>query len=197
MRRLSLGLFLALGLPAALRAQATQAILEGFRARVTRGGVGLPSADSLRDTVIAMYPGVHFYYADLLLEHGGGLRLYGALDTAGQLYLLDSPASFRLLHLRHFQGAVDSATATRIAFLAARFSGILPPGARLASAQSLLLQAVAGDGRRVPYAWRVSLRAADGSSPDSVVFQIAVRDGMPVLRSRTCDDWCRTVILEP
>ena len=170
---------------------------DGILARITRGGIWPPDTSDFRDTTIALYPSVRFVIVPLALEHGGEITLYEAIDQEGQLYLLDSPASFRLLHTRHFRGVVDSATATTIAILSARFGGQLPGVFTLDSVSSWLLEAGLGGGRRTPYAWNVTVNATVDGVPKSVSYEVRVRDGMARLKSRACDAWCVTTILEP
>ncbi len=184
-------------MPHVASAQDRQLVVEGLRARITRGGIRMPDTSDLRDTSIALYPDVHFYLSDVELEHGGEFRMYSAVDDAGQLYLLDAPASFRLLHSRSFRGTVDSVTAVTIALLAARFGGQLPATFHLQSLGGFLLQAVSGGGGRVPYAWRITLAATSGTKAVRLIYEIDARDGMPRLTSRPCEEWCETTILEP
>lgn len=180
-----------------LAAQERERVLEGFAARASRGGLSLPAATALRDTSIALYPGVHFYSGDLALEHGGTLRLYGAVDSAGQLYLLDSPASFRLLHARHFRAPLDSAVAGEIAVLAARFGGQLPDAFTLREQTILPMRAAGrGDERRL-IGWEVHFTARSTVGTGRFHYWIMAPTGTPELMSRECDGWCKTTVLEP
>lgn len=194
--RLILLLSMSLALPGRADAQVEDRLLAGMRARITRGGIWPPVAANLRDTTIALYPGVRFVYADIQMEHGGRFRMYEAIDSTGQLYLLDSPASFRLLHSEHFQGSVDSTAALTIALLAARFGGQLPAEFKLLEQRSFLMVATRGDGGRVPFFWNVFFDAEFGGQPTSLEYWIHIPDGIPMLMSRDCDIWCRTTILE-
>jgi hypothetical protein len=191
-----LALLLVTG-PGLAQAQEGDQLREGILARISRGGIWPPETTSFCDTSIALYPSVRFVAASLALEHGGTIVLYEALDAAGQLYLLDSPASFRLLHSRHFQGEVDSATAATIAVLAARFGGQLPSDYTLRSVDGWLLEATLGGGKRTPFAWRMSVRALVDGKPRTVVYEVDAHNGLPRLMTRTCDAWCYTTILEP
>ncbi len=196
MRAPSLLLSLSL-LALPLMAQARERVLEGFAARASRGGIGLPAPAALRDTSVAFYPGVRFYSGELPLEHGGTLRLYGAVDSAGQLYLLDSPASFRLLHARHFRGTLDSVAAGEIALLAARFGGQLPDSFTVRERAILPMRAAGrGDERRL-IGWEVHLTVRSTLGTDRLHYWIMLPTGTPELMSRECEDWCKTTIIEP
>jgi hypothetical protein len=151
----------------------------------------------VRDTTVGLYRGVRFYYADVALEHGGHFRLYGAVDSAGQLYLLDSPSSFRLLHNSFFRGTIDSASAITVALLAARFGGMLPVEYRLQKAAGFLRKAVSPRGEIVPWAWEVTLDVDIGGSPEQLKYIIEIGDGDVILQSSQCSQWCRTTILGP
>ena len=191
-------LLLALNLLALpLAAQERERVLEGFAARASRGGIGLPAAAALRDTSIALYPEVHFYSGDLPLEHGGTLRLYGAVDSAGQLYLLDSPASFRLLHARHFRAVLDSAAAGEIAVLAARFGGQLPDAFAVQQRAILPMRAAGRGEERRLIGWEVHLTVRSTLGTSRLHYWIMLPTGTPELMSRECDDWCKTTIIEP
>jgi hypothetical protein len=179
-----------------LFAQDRALLQRGITARVGRGGIGLPDTTAFRDTTIAIYPDARFYYVDLPLEHGGSKRLYEALDRAGQLYLLDSPASFRLLHLASFRGTVDSATAVEIAILATRFGGLAPAPFQSRDVWALPMRASVDTGR-VLWAWTVSFDYRLNDKWVPVKYWIYQRDGDQLLMSRDCDAWCQTPILDP
>lgn len=101
--------------------------LEGLRARAYGTPVQPPESGDLRDTALEYFPGVRFFVTDLPMEHGGTIRLSAAVDSAGQLYLLDSRASFRLLVERHFRGPLALAALVPYAKLSAQFSGVWEP----------------------------------------------------------------------
>jgi len=197
MAALFLGLVLAITSSDTASAQEAALLRDGAMARITRGGIWPPDTIDFRDTTVALYPGVRFVIVPLALEHGGTISLYEAIDEEGQLYLLDSPASFRLLHARHFRGVVDSATANTLAILSARFGGQLPGEFTLDSVSSWLLEATLGGGRRTPYAWTVTIHATLDAVPKSITYEVRVRDGNARLQTRECDVWCATTILEP
>jgi hypothetical protein len=123
--------------------------------------------------------------------------MYGATDAAGQVYLLDSPASFRLLHKRHFQGKVDSVAAVSIGRLAARFGGQIPSEYRITDVNGYLMQATTADSKHVPFAWDVTVEARGDREVVQARYWIAVKDGDPQLMSRECDVRCRATIFDP
>ena len=105
--------------------------LEGLRARAGVWGVGRPEVADVRDTVIPLFPSTGFYFSVVQQEHAGTFKVYVAVDSTGMLYLLDSPASFRLLVSRRLGAPLRRDSVLAYAVLAARFSGWVPAEARL------------------------------------------------------------------
>ena len=170
-------------------------LLAGLNARITQYGMRAPDTNAIRDTTIAFYPDARFYVLPLALGNGGTTRVYEAIGADGELYLLDSPASFRLLHAKYFRGTVDSTIASSIGLLAARFGGLLPEGYHLfeltASRQYTLMSHGA-----IFAGWRTSVKALVHGRPVSVAYDIDPNSGLPTMAFERCEVICRVTIMQ-
>jgi hypothetical protein len=79
------------------------------------------------------FPGVQFVEGTCTLEHGDLARPLVGVDSAGQIYVLDSPSGFQFLTRQHPPVQLDSSTAVQYARTALVMMGKLPAAAQLAS----------------------------------------------------------------
>jgi hypothetical protein len=81
----------------------------------------------------AFFPSVMVYRGHCLGEHGNSVSRLVAIDSAGVLYLLDSPSAFRLLILRHppLDPTRDSLTLVNYAMTALVMRGVIDAEAKV------------------------------------------------------------------
>ena len=97
-------------------------VIEGLLAQ-SQGLGGCDTITAVHTEREAYFPNVEFYRGVCLREHGDTAVHRVAIDSAGQIYLLDSPSSYRFLLRRHKPAGVDSTNAVKFALLSLQIMG--------------------------------------------------------------------------
>ena len=120
-------------MPPPITGQGTDsAIVNALMAQVEGLG-GCTDLGHVRQTKSRFFPQVELFEGLCLLEHGDTARPLVARDSAGLIYVLDSPSSFRFLIRQHHPVGLDSTAAVPYAHQALVMMGKMAPEARLAA----------------------------------------------------------------
>src|SRR6266852_1836828 len=109
-----------------------RAVREALLAQVVGMG-GCAELTTTGRVTFRFFPGVQFIEGTCTLEHGDMARPLVGVDSAGQIYVLDSPSGFQFLTRQHPPIQLDSSTAVQYARTALVMMGKLPAAAQLAS----------------------------------------------------------------
>jgi hypothetical protein len=112
-------------------APAQRAAIEDALLAQASGPMGCSTLQSVTDTAIVFFPSVRILTGRCIAEHGDTLRSFVALDSAGILYLLDSPSGFAFLLKRHRPALGSSADLAEYVRAALVFSGRLSGDGRV------------------------------------------------------------------
>jgi hypothetical protein len=82
-------------------------------------------------TEVPQFSGIRAILGRCVLEHGDTAAVVVGVDSAGIIYLLDSPTGFRFLLRRHPVAQVAADSLVEYAALALTFTGNLAPGSRV------------------------------------------------------------------